>query len=272
MSVPDAWKQAAVAITCGFETTGDPFVMVAGDFDKMGISCGALQWNIGMRSLQPMVRAVGEAVVRSAMPTFGAGMWSACTGSVNQGLAIVRGWQKTGSSGVPALLAQPKAELRALMGTPEMRREQQVRIDAKADAAHALAAGWATGSGDKAPSKRLFCWMFDIATQNGSLEGQTPKTVADFITANTPDSVDDVICDYLEATKGSGHGADARRNAALWRNAASGEALVLICLTYLRAQTANPKWRHVVINRKGSIAMGKGWVNGSLRDFSGHGL
>jgi hypothetical protein len=272
MKVPADWQSSAVLVTCGFETTGDPYVMIAGDFDKMGISCGALQWNIGMGSLQPMVKAAGKTVVHAAMPTHGAEMWNACNSTVAQGLTVVRAWQKMNAAGVPILDPVPRLELRALMGTPNMRSEQNARINSKASTALTQATAWAKERDGSAPSKRLFIWMFDIATQNGSLEGQSPKTVADFIAFNKQDKVDDLVCDYLAAFVGKAHAADARRNATLWRGAARGEKLELLCLSYLRAQTANAKWRHVVINRKGSIAMGGGWVNSSKRDFSDHGL
>ena len=54
-NIPADFVKAAVAITPGFEVSGDPYLGVSGDFDRMGISCGALQWNIGSNSLQPMV-------------------------------------------------------------------------------------------------------------------------------------------------------------------------------------------------------------------------
>jgi hypothetical protein len=78
---PDDWKKSAVAITPGFEVSGDPYQGVSGDFDGMGISCGALQWNIGQGSLQPMVKAVGKQVVTAAMPIYGTQLWTACNGS-----------------------------------------------------------------------------------------------------------------------------------------------------------------------------------------------
>jgi hypothetical protein len=43
-------------------------------------------------------------------------------------------------------------------------------------------------------------------------------------------------------------------------------------MSYLRSNTADPKWQHVVLNRKGTIAMGTGWVNSGKNDFSKHGL
>ncbi|MBY3158997.1 peptidoglycan-binding domain 1 protein [Rhizobium laguerreae] len=267
-ALPDDWRLSGVAITCGYETSStDPYTKVADDFDGMGISCGALQWNIGMKSLQPMVKAVGKTRVQALMPVYGAKMWEACTGAVKDGLKIVRGWQSK-----KELLKDAHAELMALMGSPEMRAEQDKKINVKADTALTMASAWAKGRNNNAPSKRLYCWFFDLATQNGSLEGQTPKRVADFMSSNNPDKVDDLICDYLDGLKGSsGHVKDAHKNADLWRGS-SDERLELLCLTYLRSATANPTWRHVVINRKGTIAVGKGWVNSGKRDFTEYGL
>jgi hypothetical protein len=266
----DDWLVAAVTITPGFETSGDPYQGVSGDFDGMGISCGALQWNIGKNSLQPMAKGAGEAVVRRTMPVLGGQMWQACSGTVSSGLAIVRGlqWQKN-----TKLTPLGRSELRALMGSPEMRIQQDLVIAKKADRAYELAADWATQRDGTVPSRRLLCWFFDMVTQNGGMEGVTPTSVKKFIDTNNPDRVDDLICDFLVSRSGnSGHINDAHKNALLWRNAADGEKLELLCMSYLRSQTALPKWSHVVLNRKGAIAMGKGWVNSSLHDFSAQGL
>ena len=86
---PSDWIKAAVAITPSFEVAGDPYMGVSGDFDD----CGALQWNIGKGSLQPMVKTVGKPVVTAAMPKFGEQLWTACNSSIAGGLAIVRSWQ-----------------------------------------------------------------------------------------------------------------------------------------------------------------------------------
>jgi hypothetical protein len=266
-AAPNDWYSAAVAITPGFEVSGDPYLGVSGDFDGMGISCGALQWNIGKGSLQPMVKAIGQAVVLSAMPTLGTQMWQACNTTIAQGLSVVRGWQ-TGST----LSKTARAELKALMGTPQMRAQQDVRIGKISAAAYAAATDWAAASGNT-PTKRLFCWFFDLLTQNGGLKGLTSQQVKDFINLNKPDKADDVVCDYLAKVKGTkGHASDAHKNAALWRNKADGDKLPLLCASYLRSGASVPAWRHVVLNRKAAIAMGGGWVNSTLFDFSKYGL
>lgn len=268
MPVPADWKAAAVAITPGFEVSGDPYQGVSGDFDGMGLSCGALQWNIGKASLQPMVRAIGKPAVLAAMPTFGEQMWTACNGTIAAGLAIVRGWQ-TGAR----LRATPLAELRTLMDSPAMRAQQDGRIDQVAATALARATAWAATSPRGPVSKRLFCWFFDLTTQNGGLAGMTWQAVADLQQENAPDHADDVVCDYLAGLKGtSGHVRDAHRNAALWRNPSSAERLDLLVMSYLRSGSSLPQWRPVVLNRKGAVGMGRGWVNGTLYDFSRFGL
>ena len=219
-SVPADWKVAAVKITPGFEVQGDPYEGVSGNFDAMGISCGALQWNIGSNSLQPMLGVVGQVHVLSVMPTFGAELSEAANA-----------------------------------------------IDKGAGIAFRQASIWAASGNRDAPSKREFCWFFDLVTQNGGLEGLTLAEVRTFI-ANAGSGADDFICDFLATKTGpSGHVQDAHKNAALWRNTGDGRMIELLVASYLRSKTANPQWRHVVVNRKGTLAMGKGWVNSSLFDF-----
>src|SRR3954468_6042136 len=85
--------EKALSITGHFEDSDDPLGAVSGDFDGMGISLGVLQWNIGSNSLQPMVRNIGLAKVRECMPSYGSGLWEACTSAIPHGLSIVRAWQ-----------------------------------------------------------------------------------------------------------------------------------------------------------------------------------
>jgi hypothetical protein len=263
-AIPQDWRAAAMKITPSFESQGDPYQAVSGDFDGMGISCGVLQWNIGSNSLQPMVKGAGNPAVMAAMPTLGAKMWQACDGSVAQGLAIVRGWQN-GSRLKPAA----KAELAAFMGSPAMRAQQDKKIDEVAARALAKADGWARSAGRAGPDKREFVWFFDLTTQNGGLKDITFNHVKQFISVNGKKGAQDVICDFLAGQGGSsGHGKDAKKNADLWRGKASGTKLELLVLSYLRSGKSNPQWRHVVLNRKGSIAMSGGWVNSSKHDFS----
>lgn len=261
------WIDAAIRITAGFETNGDPYLDVSGNFDEMGISCGVLQWNIGQGSLQPMVQRAGEQTVLAAMPTHGTQMWRACTSDITTGLTIVRGWQSANR-----LNARAKAELVNLLDTDEMRAAQDAALDRVAVRAARLADKWAQEAGLGASDKRLFCWFFDLITQNGGLENLAPQQVTDFLQMHTPSRADDFICDFLAGQSGGGHAQDAQRNAAIWRNQATAPQLHILCMSYLRSKTAHSKWRHVVLNRKGTIAMGQGWVNSTQKDLSVYGL
>lgn len=262
--LPAAWLASATRITPGFEVAGDPYLGASGDFDGMGISCGALQWNIGKGTLQLMVQAVSKSVVLSAMPTFGADMWKACSSDIPTGLRIVRGWQSA-----KKLSATARAELRALMGSPQMRAEQDLAIAAIGARARRAADAWAKASGRQDATKHEFLWFFDLVTQNGSLEGLTPATVQDFIRRNGAAAAAGVVCDFLAGMTGSsGHVRDAHKNGACWRTPPTPIALELLVLSYLRSGSASAQWRHVVINRKGTIAMASGWVNSSEYDLT----
>lgn len=265
MAVTDEEILTAVGITGRFENAGDPFQGVTGDFDGMGVSCGVLQWNIGSHSLQPMVIAVGRPVVDRDCPTIGADLWRACTGSTAQGLAIVRGWQ-IGAK----LRAGPKAELAALMGSPEMRAEQMRKIRLVAAQADQLATSWAKAAGRPARTLQELIWFFDLVTQNGSLKGIDHAAVAAFIAAQGVDKSDDVACNWLAAAPANWWGRpDCLKNAGVWRNAVAPADLELFVLSYLRSGLSSERARGVVMNRKGALAMRKGWVNGELFDFAG---
>jgi hypothetical protein len=247
-----------------FENEGDPYKGVTGDFDGMGISCGVLQWNIGSNSLQPLVRAVGKTVVGNTMPTFGDAMWNACNGTIAQGLAIVRKWQTNNR-----LLAKPAAELRALLGSPDMRAQQNQAIAHVATKADTLAAEWATARGKPARTLQELIWFFDIVTQNGSMKDVSFADVKAFKDANTPDKSDDVVCKWLAGLNQNFWGfKDSNKNAVLWKNNVAPADLDLFILAYLRSQRSKTKARGDVMNRKGTLATRKGWVHQTRYDFS----
>jgi hypothetical protein len=255
---PDDWIKAALQVTGHFEDSADPLGAVSGDFDGMGISLGVLQWNIGSGSLQPLVLPLGRAAVVDAMPHYGVDLWNACSSDIARGLAIVRGWQ-VGATLRPAV----KQELNAFTGGPVFVPRQIAAAQAVAARAAAAASDWVQASGDRpAVDKALFCWFFDVYTQNGGLKGLTFDDVRAFIAANGVDRADDVICDWLAARGEADAGfRDSLKNAALWRNAVEAGRLPLLVLSYLRALRARTEWRGDVLNRKATIAVGSGWVH-----------
>jgi hypothetical protein len=265
MAISDAELAVIVGITGKFENSGDPYQGVSGNFDGQGISCGVLQWNIGQHSLQPLVLIMSDAEVIACMPEFGSKLLNACRSSVAQGLAIVNSWQ-TGNK----LKAAPRNELRVLMGSQKMRAIQATRIREVARSAEKLANEWASDRGGPGRTPQELAWFFDTLTQNGSMQGLDFAVVKAFIAAAQPDTVDDLVCDWLKGRPVTTAGAkDGYLNADRWRNAVPAASLQLFVLSYLRSQKAKPQWRVDVLNRKGTIAFRKGRVHATDIDLTG---
>ncbi|HEV8016807.1 MAG TPA: hypothetical protein VGP48_14810 [Stellaceae bacterium] len=254
----------AISVTGAFENKGDPYISIAGDFDGMGISCGVLQWNLGCNSLQPLIQSVGEAAVRRAMPLYGDTMWRICQADAAAACSVARGWQTNA-----ALQDAPAAELRALLGSREMRQVQRDRIAVIADKADALARVWASDQGRAARTIQELVWFFDLVTQNGSMRGIGAKDVAAFLDANGA-AATSLICDWLAAAPPEWWGRDdCVKNAALWRAGLPPASIPLFVLGYLRSAIASEaRARGVAMNRKGTIAAKTGFVNGTRFDFA----
>ena len=264
MPVPDELLTAGLEITGHFEDSDEPLAAVSGNFDGMGISLGVLQWNIGSNSLQPIVRGIGQATALASMPNRGADLWKACNTSVAEGLAIVRAWQPNNK-----LPADVRAELKAFVKSSPFQKAQLETARKVGDRAWDLAVSWATAQQRPTASKKEFCWFYDVLTQNGSMKSVTFDSVKAFIAGHGAHSADDVVCDWLaNCTPPLAGAKDANKNATEWRNNVPDESMVLFVASYLRAGEAKSEWRADVLNRKGTIAVGKGWVHAGKHDLS----
>jgi hypothetical protein len=264
MSLSKDELAAIVAVTGRFENASRPYEGVSGDFDGQGISCGVLQWNIGQSSLQPLVIKAGEASVLDRMPSFGVEMWQACNSATQDGLAIVRSWQ-VGAK----LKPEPLAELKAFMGSPEMRAIQDARIAGTAASAELLADGWVRDHGvARGRTLQEIAFFFDLVTQNGGTKGVAFADVQHFITVNAANSVG-VVCNWImdQPSNVAGIG-DAKNNATLWPAAVADAELELFVFAFLRCQKSKPQWRIDTLNRKATLAARKGYVHKKLYDFS----
>ena len=263
MPVEATWVQTALMTTGQFEASGDPLGAVAGDFDGQGISLGALQWNIGQGSLQPMVKNVGRDQVVATMPQIGAELWTACNSGKERGLEIVRGWHSEGK-----LRTAVKQELEAFTRSAPFVAEQIAKVNDVAGNAKSTAERWNRDSGKPEPSLHEFCWFFDLLTQNGSLNGVTPAMVKSFIDDGRKGRAVDRICDWLQARPTTQAGSrDSGKNAELWRTGVPDSRVTLFVASFLRSLAAKPKWQADVMNRKGTVAVGVGMVHGKKFDL-----
>jgi hypothetical protein len=154
-----------LALSGSFETSSSPpecFCGIAGDFDGQGISFGALQWNFGQGSLQPLLKRMlaghpdlCETVFHEHIPVLDAVLKS----SRHEQLAFCRSIQD-----LRFLVTEPwRGMFRTLGRTPEFQAMQLAEVAATYTRAAALAADYGL------KSERGVALMFDILVQNGSI-------------------------------------------------------------------------------------------------------
>jgi hypothetical protein len=184
---------------------------------------------------------------------------------VVQGLTICQGWH-SGKTLKPDVFK----ELKAFTHGPDFVARQIAKVgDVAASAWSAAKAYAAADPAHGTVSKALFCWFFDVYTQNGGLKGVGYGDVKAFLAAHGTAKADDIICDWLASlTEASASYRDCHDNAKLWRNNVPDAKLSLLVLSYLRAQLSRLEYRGNVMNRKGTIALGHGWVNREKHDLT----
>lgn len=260
--ISDEWMESALCTTGHFEDAGEPLAAVSGDYDNMGVSLGVLQWNIGSGSLQPLIKKSGRASIVDLMPHYGVDLWTACTSTIPTGLAIVRSWQNE-----KRLRPEVLAELKSLVRSATFLSQQKAHCARVANSALIDARAYAADDPSYSKvTKALFCWFFDVETQDGGLKGLSYTDVAGFIRMQGTSKARTAVCDWL-ASRGSGQLGykDSRRNAEIWR--IDDERLSLLVLSYLRALKSKPRAQAEILNRKGTIAIGTGWANGEKHDL-----
>lgn len=233
---PDLLRQPlahrCLALTGSFETNRpvpDCFAGLSGNFDGQGLSFGALQWNIGQRSLQPLLESMNERHKDTLSAIFGSNYQIL--------LAILKApppdqlaWAISIQDGLHNTIHEPwKGQLLALGRNPEF---QAIEV-ACAHQLHAEGLALCTTFG--LHSQRAVALMFDIKVQNG--------TISPIVRAQ-------IESDFAELDGGK---ADEIERLRIVANR--------------RADAANPRWAEDVRARKLTIANGSGRVHGVPYDL-----
>lgn len=217
-----------LALTGSFETSTLPpdcFCGVTGDFDQQGLSFGALQWNIGQRSLQPLFaemfrqhRPVCESIFHEHLAT----MEAVLAKPLPDQLEFVRSLQDQRHR-----VNEPWLGMLRTLGRTEAFQAVQTAAAARVfDRAMALVKEYGL------ESQRAVALMFDIVTQNGSISADVKSQI---------------FRDFAEIPLGPGPEREAERLRIIARR---------------RSATARPQFRADVLNRKMTIAEGSGTVHG----------
>ncbi|MDQ1474764.1 MAG: hypothetical protein QOJ99_6244 [Bryobacterales bacterium] len=219
-----------LALTGSFETSKGPpdcFSGLAGNFDGQGFSFGALQWNIGQGTLQPMFHLLATNHADVVQSVFGDG----CE-VFGKMLALQKADQLQWCHGIQdasgRALAEPwNSRFFALGQTPEF---QAIQL-AQAECFHKDAVAMCKRFG--VATERALALMFDILVQNGAVTSAVEAKIrADF--AAIPAGVAPM----------------------------DGEVLRLRSIANRKAEAANPTFVEDVRRRKLTIANGAGTVHG----------
>ena len=221
-----------LSLTAYFETAKpikDACQIVAGNFDDMGISFGCLQWNLGMGSLQPLLKRFfnetsfdwkDDACMRE--------LYQVLEKSKKEQLA----WADTiqDKSGKKFIIKDKWKECFKNIGINSI--DIQVEM---VQGRMKIAESWCHDLGLQ--SERALSLMFDINVQNGSLY---KKNKARNI---------DVKKSINERIKNAGNPTEEDK---------------LIIIAEERSKASNKRWIPIVMSRKLCIAKGKGKVYGRL--------
>jgi hypothetical protein len=218
-----------LALTGTFETgtyVPECFACIAGDFDEQGLSLGALQWNLGQGTLQPLLREMDQRHRELTEDIF----------NDHYGILV-------------SMLASPRAEQLAWARSIQDQRRRVVepwqglfKTLGRRPEFHAIQQEAAAGLRQDAlalwklydlTTERAFALMFDIRVQNGSISALVRAQIERDITA-LPHTDD----------------RDAHEIARLR------------IIANRRAEAANPRWVEDVRARKLTIANGEGTVHG----------
>jgi hypothetical protein len=221
-------------LTGAFETSLPPpgcYAKVSGNFDNMGISFGALQWNLGQGSLQGLFTRIDIRHPNLIDEVF----------HVN-----AKEWRN--------VLKKTKAEAVAWAASVQTPKHQLFepwrglfRAVGQRDECHQVQCEFVKDVYDKAvhlcrdyglQSERAVALFFDIVTQNGSIKPEVKKLILQDFSSHPPSG-----------------------------NIKTDEPIRLRIVANRRADAANAKWREDVRKRKLTIADGVGVVHGGNYDL-----
>lgn len=257
------WVAKAVEIIASFEGNGVDWGNPVGNFDGAYLTCGVIGFTWKYNNQPPMIKdfinRFGATKLMELMPRYGAAYMKAAQLGESGGASIVADW----SGGRYTLPTAIRNELYAFWTSPGMITIQKERI-------MTMIGNWGLKKMyetqkyfnlPKPQFEHLVFWM-DQATLNGT--GKTPAfDEHKSVTFNE-------IMDFCRR-QGGYNKDDLRRNGSLWSQTYPQSPAVeqaMFRLGYLRAIRSSSDFRGTVLNRRGTLALGKGYVNGSLRTYA----
>lgn len=264
MSRLDKTKDA-LGVSQQFEGS-DTNANITGNFDGVGLTCGALGWTIKWDNQDPLVFAFiarhGETRAKELMPKTWNEYYSIIRAKGQTAIDMAAKW-----SGTSSKVQEPyRSELRAFWKSPEMAAIQQEQAD-KDMGLYAEAQSKQFCALHGIPeATAVFRWFFDIKVHNGGMKG-----IALDAGRAVSFSQFKQWAQFLEIPeKFANTKKDLMVNLSTWEklyDSMTPWQRSLFGLSYLRSQISRKEFHADVMNRKGSVALGVGRVHGTDYDF-----
>lgn len=255
------WVMSAAKIIATFEGNGVDWGNPVGNFDGAYLTCGLMGFTWKYNNQPPMIKEYikrhGADSLMRLMPQSGSEYIRAANLGESGGSQIVRQW----SSGYT--VRDPyNTELRAFWTSHGMIKIQEEKI-------MEMMGTWGLKKmketqeyfGFSEPKFQHLVYWMDQATLNGT--GKTPS-----FSSGEQVSINEVN-DFC-ASAGGYNKQDLRKNGTLWNkmiDSSPKDEQLLWKMGYLRAKASKNEFMGTVMNRRGTLALGKGYVNGSLRTY-----
>ena len=237
LSVQSPLPQRVLALTASFETgKGFPgcFAGLTGNFDAQGVSFGALQWNIGQGSLQPLFLEMQQEHEQEMQDALGASQYNELTRVLRGTRADQMAWAQKIQFPLPNKpqvwkIVDAWSDALQRLGATGGMIEIQVR-----HAAALYETALANCSTLSLTTERAVALMFDIRVQNGTLDrnGVGARIRQDYDLLSRSLSADELEVERMRIV--------ARRRSGL----------------------SSQRWQADVLSRKLTIAEGSGKVHG----------
>lgn len=256
------WTKKAASISSTFEGKGGDYANVTGNFDGAYLTCGllGLTWKYGnqVKIIDEYLKLYGPNKLQKLMPKSGNEYLEAVNAGEQAGSSIVANW----SHGSANVKEPYKSELEAFWSSPEM-VELQDKTYEKMMGVFAKKKCIETKDyfKNEVPKFEHYAYWWDQAVLNG-----TGKTIEFSDAINV--SIEDVL-EFVRSVGGYNKSSN-RENYKLWSlhiNNMSEEKKHLFKMGYLRALKSRDEFKGTTMMRRGTLALGIGFVNLTLRKY-----
>jgi hypothetical protein len=255
------WTKKAAYISSTYEGKGGDYANITGNFDGAFLTCGllGLTWKYGniVRIMDKYLKKYGPNKLLKLMPKTGQEYLEAINAGVRDGAGIVSQW-----SNGPKVNEPYKSELTAFWSSPEMvELQDETYTQMMGLFAKKMANETAKYFELNKPLFEHYAYWWDQAVLNGTSKVIPFKDAKDFSALK--------VIEFSKNVRG--YNSDSmKKNATLWKEQmekASLEQLHLFKMAYLRALESRPEFQGTTLMRRGTIALGIGYVNGTLRKY-----